>query len=68
VNACPAIVNVADRAPATLTATLKVTIPLPVPLAPDVTVTHGALLLAVHAQVAPVVTVTVPEPPSAGKF
>ncbi len=31
-------------------ATLNATAPLPEPLAPEVTVTHAALLLAVHAQ------------------
>jgi hypothetical protein len=43
-----------------LAATLKPTGPLPVPFAPDVIVTHEALLVAVHAQPAPAVTVTVP--------
>ena len=43
-----------------LAATLYETVPLPLPLAPAVTVIHAALLVAVHAQPAPAVTVTVP--------
>jgi hypothetical protein len=38
-------------------ATLKNTDPLPVPLAPDVIVIHDAVLVVVHAQPAPAVTV-----------
>lgn len=34
------------------------TVPFPVPLAPDVTVSHGALLIAVHPHAAPAVTAT----------
>lgn len=45
-------------------ATVNLTVPLPVPLAPAVTVIHESLLLAVHAQVLPVETLTAPEPPS----
>ena len=41
---------------------LKPTGPLPVPAAPDVTISHGALLTAVHAHAAVVVTLTVPVP------
>jgi hypothetical protein len=48
------------RAAPVLAATLNPTGPLPVPDAPDVTVNHGALLVAVHVQPAPAVTVTVP--------
>jgi len=46
-------------------ATLYVTVPLPVPLAPAVTVIQDALLVAVHAQPAVAVTVTVADPPLA---
>ena len=47
-------------------ATLKPTVPLPVPLAPVVTVIHAALLAALHAQAGFVATVTgVPAPPAA---
>jgi len=45
---------------------LNPTAPLPVPAVPDVTVSHAALLLAVHAQAAVVVTATVPVPAVAG--
>ena len=49
-----------------LAAALKATVPLPVPLAPDVTVSQDVLLLAaVHAHVAPAVTVTEPVPTAA---
>jgi hypothetical protein len=41
---------------------------LAVPVAPEVTVSHVALLAAVHAQPAPLVTVTVPELALAGAF
>jgi len=36
------------------------TCPFPVPVAPEATVIHDALLVAVHAQPAPAVTLTVP--------
>jgi hypothetical protein len=39
------------------------TVPLPLPLAPDVTVIHDALLTAVHPHPLPAVTVTLPDPP-----
>ena len=66
VNVAPAIVNVPFRGvPRLLAVTLNPTLPLLLPLAPDVTVSHGVLLLAaVHAQPAPAVTVTLPVPPS----
>jgi hypothetical protein len=54
------MVSVPLRAAPVLAATLNPTEPLPVPLAPDVTVIHATVLVAVHAQVAPLVTVTVP--------
>ena len=46
-------------------AALKVTVPLPVPLDPAVTVTQLAPLAAVHAQPVIVVTGTLPVPPAA---
>jgi hypothetical protein len=46
-------------------AALKVTVPLPVPPDPAVTVTQLAPLVAVHAQPAIVVTSTLPVPPDA---
>jgi hypothetical protein len=39
------------------------TVPLPVPLTPEVTVIHDALLTAVQPQPPPAVTVTLPDPP-----
>jgi hypothetical protein len=51
-----------------LAATEKLTTPLPVPLAPAVTLINPALLTAVHAQPAAVVTFTVPLPPADAKF
>jgi hypothetical protein len=41
-------------------ATLKLTGPVPLPVPPLVMVIHDALLVAVHAQPVPVVTVPVP--------
>ena len=66
VNVCVAIVSVAVRAAPVLAVTLNATVPLPVPAAPEVTVSHGALLTAVHAQAAVVVTFTVPGPAPEG--
>jgi hypothetical protein len=43
------------------------TVPLPAPAAPEVTVTNGALLAAPQAQPAPAETVTLPVPPPAAK-
>ena len=57
---CVAIVSRPVRAAPVFAATLKATTPLPVPAAPDVTVSHTALLTAVHAHAAVVVTFTVP--------
>ena len=64
----PAIVSVPDRfVVAVFAATLNDAVPLPVPLAPPVTVIHAALLAAVHAHPAPAVTVLLPLPPAAAK-
>jgi hypothetical protein len=65
VKVCPAIVNVAVRAVVLVFAdALKATTPVPVPLAPDVTVSQDALLLALHAQPFVAVIVTDPVPPA----
>jgi hypothetical protein len=48
-----------------LASALKVTVPLPVPLDPAVTVTQLAPLVAVHPQPVIVVTATLPVPPDA---
>ena len=44
-------------------ATLSVTVPVAIPVAPDVTVIQASLLTAVHAHPVPPLTVTVTEPP-----
>jgi hypothetical protein len=61
VKVFPAIVTVPVRSflPGGAVA-LYATVPLPVPLAPDVTVIQSALLLAVQVQPLPVDTATVP--------
>jgi hypothetical protein len=64
VNVCPPIVSVPVLAAPVFAAAANATVPLPVPDAPPVSVSHGALAVAVHAQVpADAVTATEPEPP-----
>jgi len=66
VNVLPAATMFADRADvAVLAATVKATVPFPVPDCPDVTVIHAALVDAVHAQV-PAEAVTANEPDAPG--
>jgi hypothetical protein len=66
VNVCPAIVSVVERdALVVFAAIVKPTLPLPLPLAPLVMVTHEAPLVAFQAQPRPVVTDTLPVPPVA---
>jgi hypothetical protein len=48
-----------------LAATVKLTVPLPVPDAPEESVTNVALLVAVQVHPVPAVTGTVPVPPPA---
>ena len=62
-----ATVNVPVRAAPVFTAALIDTVPFPLPLAPAVIDNHDTLLVAVHAQPEPVVTVTEPvgPPPAA---
>jgi hypothetical protein len=63
VKVCPAIESVPVRAAVPVLAdALNPTVPVPLPLAPDVTVNQDALLFAVHAQpfVAFIVTDPVP--------
>jgi hypothetical protein len=60
VNVCPATLRVPVRCAPLLAAMLYPTAPFPLPSAPDVTVIHDALLVAVQAQPAPAVTVIVP--------
>jgi hypothetical protein len=49
-----------------LASTLKLTVPVPDPLAPVVTVIHVAESVAVHAQPAPAFTLNEPVAPDAG--
>ena len=66
VNVEPAIVSVPTRVVAAVfAATLNVTVPLPEPAAPVLTVIHVTLLAAVQAHPAPAVTVLLPVPPDA---
>jgi hypothetical protein len=66
VKVAPAIVKVPLRAAVVVfAAALMPTVPLPLPLAPDVTLNHVSLLAAVHGQPVPAVTLTVPVPPAA---
>jgi len=66
-NVCPAIVSEPLRwVPLGLAAALNPTVPVPLPLAPLVTVSHDVLLLTpVHAHPANAVTVVEPVPPAA---
>jgi len=66
VKVCDAIVSVPVRvAEVGFAATLNTTDPLPLPLAPLVTVIQLSLLTADHGQPAPAVTVEAPVPPEA---
>jgi hypothetical protein len=65
VTVCPAIVIVPLRAAPVLAAAVNDDVPLPAPLVPEVIVSHGALLVAVHAHVGVVVTVMGADPPPA---
>ena len=51
-----------------LAATEKPTVPLPLPVAPEVIVIKDELLTAVHAQLPVDVTLTIPVLPEAPKF
>jgi hypothetical protein len=60
VTVLAATVNVPVRAaPVVLAATLNVTEPMPDPVAPAVTVIHGVVVVAVHEQAVPAMTLTV---------
>ena len=59
------MVMVPVRAAPVFAATLNATVPLPLPLAPAVTVIHAALPLAVQLHPSPAVTATVPVSPGA---
>src|SRR6476620_11257132 len=66
VKVWPAIMSAAERGPPVVAAALYATVPLPLPLAPEVIVSHAALLVAVQAHPAALVTGTLPVPPPAG--
>jgi len=67
VNAAFPIAIVPDRgAPVPFGSTLKVTVAVPDPGDPPVTVIHGALLTAVYLQTADEATERLPGPPDAG--
>jgi hypothetical protein len=68
VNVWPAIVTVPVRAPPRFGAMPSPTSPFPVPLAPDSTAIHDALLDAVHAHPLCVLTSTLSPPPDALKL
>ena len=59
---------VPDRAPPFVEAAVKWTVPLPLPLPPDVMVIHPSLVPAVHPQPAPLATSKLPLPPDAPTF
>src|SRR5262245_39312157 len=66
VKVCPATVRVPMRCAPALAAIVKATLPLPLPDAPAVTVSHGALLAAVQPQpLAALTAIVVPAPPAA---
>jgi hypothetical protein len=65
VKVCPAIESVPERGPPPVDAAVNRTVPFPDPLAPEVMVSQLALLEAVHAHPAPLVTSTLPLPPDA---
>jgi hypothetical protein len=66
VNVWPAIVMVPVRVTPELAAAVKLTSPLPVPVAPEAMVIHEVAVVAVHAQPAAVETLTAdPAPPAA---
>ena len=63
VNVRPAIVSDPERDGPVVDAAVNRTVPFPVPLSPEEIVSHGALLVAVHAQPGAAVTATLPLPP-----
>jgi hypothetical protein len=65
VNVCPAMVTAPDRAGPELVRTARLTVPFPLPVAPDAIVIQLTALVAVHAQAGAVVTADEVEPPAA---
>jgi hypothetical protein len=66
VNVSPATVSVPTRPGPVFGAAVKLTVPLPLPDAPLLIESQGALLIAVHAQPPGAVTPTEPVPPDVG--
>src|SRR5687768_16396163 len=66
VNVCPPMIKAPVRAAPACAAALKATVAVPLPLAGDVMVSHGARLEAEQGHSAVVVRTTVPVPPAAG--
>jgi hypothetical protein len=64
----PAMASVPVRDGPVVAATVKLTEPFPLPLAPDAIVIHASRLEAVHAHPVPAVTATAPVAPDAGTF
>ena len=62
-NVWPPTLILAERDPPVLAATANATEPLPLPLVPDVMVSHPALLFAVQLQPVPADTEMLPDPP-----
>ena len=62
---CPATVTVPDREGPLSVAMFSVTVPEPLPVAPDAIVTQSTLLAAVQGQPVEEVTATVRVPPDA---
>lgn len=65
VNVCPAMTAVPVRAEPEFAAAVSLTVPLPVPDAPEETVIHDACEAALHAQALPAETLTLVVPPDA---
>ena len=63
---CPATVNVPERAGPVDSAAVNSTRPSPTPVVPELTVSHDAVLPALHWQPAAECTVTAPEVLAAG--
>jgi len=66
VTVWPATAIVPDRDGPLVDAAVNVTVPDPLPVAPEVMVIHEALLALVHAHPPPAVTATLPLPPAGG--
>ncbi len=66
VNVWPATTMMSLRVAPGFAAAVNATVPLPLPLAPDVMVIHDEPVIAVHVHPGAVVTLNVPLPPATG--